>query len=261
MLTDANPDDPLVPEIATLYKFDREKHDNTAREIVVTMSMLTDEDEELLSTIFAKADSNNVGLLSSDESLRVMKQFLAVKSVMNASEEAPQDLDSYPFFTEFQESEWLSEVDPQTRREISLENIQQMVTRHYQTILHVRDCFILSSASYCSGEESVRYHLKNKGHRFTGILPSRPVNDDVGQYIMAEIVRDDYKATFLCIRGSLVAEDWAANFKAWPSHTNIGTVHAGWYCRMLHLPQMLLLHRLKAGHKIYITGHSLVSKL
>lgn len=32
LLTDANPDDPLVPEIATLYKSDREKHDNTARE-------------------------------------------------------------------------------------------------------------------------------------------------------------------------------------------------------------------------------------
>ena len=32
LLTDPNPDDPLVPEIATLYKNDRESHDRTARE-------------------------------------------------------------------------------------------------------------------------------------------------------------------------------------------------------------------------------------
>ena len=32
LLTDANPDDPLVPEIANLYKNNRESHDNTARE-------------------------------------------------------------------------------------------------------------------------------------------------------------------------------------------------------------------------------------
>ena len=32
LLTDANPDDPLVPEIANLYKTNRESHDNTARE-------------------------------------------------------------------------------------------------------------------------------------------------------------------------------------------------------------------------------------
>lgn len=32
LLTDANPDDPLVPEIARLYKTDRSKHDETARQ-------------------------------------------------------------------------------------------------------------------------------------------------------------------------------------------------------------------------------------
>merc|ERR1711977_380240 len=32
LLTDPNPDDPLVPEIARLYKTDREKHDSTAKE-------------------------------------------------------------------------------------------------------------------------------------------------------------------------------------------------------------------------------------
>ena len=32
MLTDCNPDDPLVPEIAHLYKNDRAKHDTNARE-------------------------------------------------------------------------------------------------------------------------------------------------------------------------------------------------------------------------------------
>ena len=31
LLTDPNPDDPLVPEIARLYKTDRHKHDNTAK--------------------------------------------------------------------------------------------------------------------------------------------------------------------------------------------------------------------------------------
>mmetsp|Transcript_22976 Transcript_22976/g.26443 ORF Transcript_22976/g.26443 Transcript_22976/m.26443 type:complete len:149 (+) Transcript_22976:206-652(+) len=32
LLTDPNPDDPLVPDIAMLLKKDRQKHDNTARE-------------------------------------------------------------------------------------------------------------------------------------------------------------------------------------------------------------------------------------
>lgn len=32
LLTDANPDDPLVPDIAHLYKTDRTRHDATARE-------------------------------------------------------------------------------------------------------------------------------------------------------------------------------------------------------------------------------------
>jgi ubiquitin-conjugating enzyme E2 D/E len=32
LLTDANPDDPLVPEIARIYKEDRAKYDATARE-------------------------------------------------------------------------------------------------------------------------------------------------------------------------------------------------------------------------------------
>ena len=31
MMTDANPDDPLVPEIAHLYKTDRKKHDENAK--------------------------------------------------------------------------------------------------------------------------------------------------------------------------------------------------------------------------------------
>jgi ubiquitin-conjugating enzyme E2 D len=32
LLTDANPDDPLVPEVAHQYKTDRPKYDETARE-------------------------------------------------------------------------------------------------------------------------------------------------------------------------------------------------------------------------------------
>jgi len=32
LLTDPNPDDPLVPDIAKLYKGDRAKHDQTARD-------------------------------------------------------------------------------------------------------------------------------------------------------------------------------------------------------------------------------------
>jgi ubiquitin-conjugating enzyme E2 D len=31
LLTDPNPDDPLVPEIAHMYKTDRAKYENTAR--------------------------------------------------------------------------------------------------------------------------------------------------------------------------------------------------------------------------------------
>lgn len=32
LMSDPNPDDPLVPEVAKLYKTERDKHDNTAKE-------------------------------------------------------------------------------------------------------------------------------------------------------------------------------------------------------------------------------------
>merc|ERR1711997_299712 len=40
LLTDANPDDPLVPEIAHLYKTNRDKHDANAREWTRKYAML-----------------------------------------------------------------------------------------------------------------------------------------------------------------------------------------------------------------------------
>tara|TARA_B100001063_G_C16753150_1_gene551493 strand:+ start:1820 stop:2263 length:444 start_codon:yes stop_codon:yes gene_type:complete len=39
LLTDANPDDPLVPEIAKLYKEDKEKHDINARTYTLQYAM------------------------------------------------------------------------------------------------------------------------------------------------------------------------------------------------------------------------------
>ncbi len=38
LLTDANPDDPLVPEIAQIYRTDRARHDATAREWTVRLA-------------------------------------------------------------------------------------------------------------------------------------------------------------------------------------------------------------------------------
>lgn len=39
LLTDANPDDPLVPEIAQIYRNDRARHDATAREWTAKYAM------------------------------------------------------------------------------------------------------------------------------------------------------------------------------------------------------------------------------
>lgn len=39
LLTDPNPDDPLVPEIARIYKTDREKYNSTAREWTAKYAM------------------------------------------------------------------------------------------------------------------------------------------------------------------------------------------------------------------------------
>ena len=39
LLTDANPDDPLVPDIAKQYKADRAKHDKTAKEWTTKYAM------------------------------------------------------------------------------------------------------------------------------------------------------------------------------------------------------------------------------
>lgn len=39
LLTDPNPDDPLVPEIARIYKTDREKYNQTAKEWTAKYAM------------------------------------------------------------------------------------------------------------------------------------------------------------------------------------------------------------------------------
>jgi ubiquitin-conjugating enzyme E2 D/E len=39
LLTDPNPDDPLVPEIARIYKTDREKYNATAKEWTAKYAM------------------------------------------------------------------------------------------------------------------------------------------------------------------------------------------------------------------------------
>ena len=39
LLTDCNPDDPLVPEIAQIFRTDRQKHDGTAREWTAKYAM------------------------------------------------------------------------------------------------------------------------------------------------------------------------------------------------------------------------------
>ena len=39
LLTDANPDDPLVPDIAKQFKADRAKHDKTAKEWTTKYAM------------------------------------------------------------------------------------------------------------------------------------------------------------------------------------------------------------------------------
>ena len=120
------------------------------------------------------------------------------------------------------------------------------------------DALAVSQACYLEHAVSVEQFLRNKGHRFTSVLVSSALSTDLeGHYIIAERISGNDKVTILGIRGSYCKADWETNFKVWPSFSDHGWVHSGWYSRMLHLPQAILQNRLVLGHRIIITGHSL----
>ena len=57
MLTDPNPDDPLVPEIAHVYKTDRSRYESTAREWTRKYAMREDSDTGLWTDMHNVADN------------------------------------------------------------------------------------------------------------------------------------------------------------------------------------------------------------
>jgi hypothetical protein len=123
--------------------------------------------------------------------------------------------------------------------------------------VEIRDCALLATAVYLQTEVQIRGYLARRGHRFSeGITCSNLANNE-GHFVIARSREENRTTTYLAVRGSFVLEDWGANVQAWPTLQEMGMVHAGWYARMLHLPQHLLLQCVKDGHRVVICGHSL----
>lgn len=51
LLTDPNPDDPLVPEIAHIYKTDRQRYEETAREWTRKYAMVSQSQRTLAKNV------------------------------------------------------------------------------------------------------------------------------------------------------------------------------------------------------------------
>jgi hypothetical protein len=121
----------------------------------------------------------------------------------------------------------------------------------------IRDCALLATAVYSGTEVQIGTFLAQRGHRFNGGITCSNIPNEEGHFVIARLREENRTTTYLAVRGSFVLEDWGANLQAWPTFQEMGMVHAGWYARMLHLPQHLLIQCIKDGHRVVICGHSL----
>ena len=67
LLTDPNPDDPLVPEIAHMYKTDKNKYESTARSWTQKYAMGWNGNPNLQNSLFMK--KKNISLISMYDSV------------------------------------------------------------------------------------------------------------------------------------------------------------------------------------------------
>ena len=82
LLTDANPDDPLVPEIAHIYKTDKTKYEATAREWTRKYAMWA-HDQEIIISYFSQLIIISLFLLYNKNFLKTLNQifyFLTFKN-------------------------------------------------------------------------------------------------------------------------------------------------------------------------------------
>jgi hypothetical protein len=121
----------------------------------------------------------------------------------------------------------------------------------------IRDCALLARAVYFGNEVQIGTFLAERGHRFNGGITCSNISGEEGHFVIARLREENRTTTYLAVRGSFVLEDWGANLQAWPTFQEMGMVHAGWYARMLHLPQHLLIQCIKDGHRVVMCGHSL----
>jgi hypothetical protein len=121
----------------------------------------------------------------------------------------------------------------------------------------IRDCALLVAAAAHGTEVEIRKFLALRGHRFSGGITCSNLASNEGHFVIAQLSEENRTTTYLAIRGSFVLEDWIASVQVWPTLQEMGMVHSGWYARMLHLPQHLLVQRIKEGHRVVICGHSL----
>jgi hypothetical protein len=121
----------------------------------------------------------------------------------------------------------------------------------------VTDCILLCEATY--DENDAISFLRNKNHkRFSKIFQSK-LEESEGHFLIAESSNTQNQTTYyLAVRGSTNGNDWARNFSAWTISNGFdGFVHSGWYARSTFLPCNFVITKLKEGHRVVITGHSL----
>jgi hypothetical protein len=121
----------------------------------------------------------------------------------------------------------------------------------------IRDCALLASAVYMESDADIGAFLTLRGHRFSGGITCSNIANDNDHFVFAQVREEKSTTTYLAIRGGLMLENWGRTVQAWPTQKEIGMVHAGWYARMLHLPQHFLIQCIRDGHRVVICGHSL----
>jgi pimeloyl-ACP methyl ester carboxylesterase/DNA-binding Xre family transcriptional regulator len=118
-------------------------------------------------------------------------------------------------------------------------------------------CTLLCTASYGRDPVDKLRAPEMSAHRFT----SCSVSDDgayTGRFLIAEAVDLAGKGfTFICFRGSDNWDDVRSDFTFFPSITEAGAAHAGFFDRVETFPLDALMDAVQRGRRVVVTGHSL----
>jgi hypothetical protein len=118
-------------------------------------------------------------------------------------------------------------------------------------------CTLLCTASYDRDPIDKLRAPEMSAHRFS----SCSVSDDgayKGRFLVAEAADSAGKGfTFICFRGSDNWDDACADFSFFPTISEAGAAHAGFFDRVETFPLEALMDAVQRGRRVVVTGHSL----